>query len=84
MIRARLRRPGAEDLVVVLIDSRNVERLTAGQPLRIRADQRLGLPRDVVVSYGARLEDAVNELAHAGLDVPATLLDEARRIDATP
>lgn len=23
-------------------------------------------------------------LAHAGLDVPATLLDEARRIDATP
>ena len=82
MIGFRIEEAGRPDksVVVVGVDRRNVDRLTAGKPLRIRGKQ-LGLGADVVVGYADRLEDFVEDLARQGLDVPAAALDAAREVD---
>lgn len=81
MISARLQ-GGENDRPVILlgIDERNVEGLKKGLPIKLDG-KLLELDVDIIISYGARLQDIVDELAHAGVDVPVQAHEAAKFAD---
>lgn len=82
MISARLEGNGRRPVVLLGIDDRNIERLKQGMPIKLDGSQ-VGLGEvDLAITYGKRLQDIVDDLARAGVDVPLAALEAAKAVDA--
>lgn len=61
----------SDGTILLGIDKFNIECLTTKKmPLLLEADEKLGLPRDIVVVYGETLEDVIQQLKQAGVGIP--------------
>ena len=69
MIRARFKRNG-RDVVLLGLDEENIRRLTAGQPIFVDGQYKLGVPVDFTIVYGTTLQDVINQLQEAGFELP--------------
>jgi hypothetical protein len=67
MIRYRVEPPGREPIVFLGLSDENVTRLRAGHPIRIKADDRIGLGVEVVIYHGATEVELTRELEDHGL-----------------
>lgn len=67
MIRYRAEPPGREPIVFLGLSDENVTRLRAGQPIRIAADDGIGLGVEVVIYHGATEVELTRELEDNGI-----------------
>jgi hypothetical protein len=72
MIRYRAERPGREPTVFIGLSDENVTRLRAGQPIRIKADDRIGLGVELVIYHGATEVQLTRELEDNGILPPSS------------
>lgn len=54
------------------LSDENLTRLRAGMPIRVKADDRLGLGVELVISHGATEVDMTRELEEAGFLPPGS------------
>jgi len=77
MIRMRASGRGDHpDVVFIGLSDANLTRLRAGQPIRVAADDRIGLGVELVVYHGATEVDLTRELEEHGV-LPAGAADKA-------
>jgi hypothetical protein len=68
MIRATGTAKGRKFLLLG-VDRENINRLTAGKPIIVRAES-LDLERDVMIVFGETLQDVADQLEKAGFNLP--------------
>lgn len=77
----RFRFPGSDKhrqpIAFLGLSDGNLTRLRAGQPIRVKADDPLGLGVELVIYHGATEEDMTRELEEAGFMPPGST-DKAR------
>lgn len=78
MIRFRAEPDGRAPIVFLGLSDANVTRLRAGQPIRIPADDAIGVGVEVVIYHGATEEDLTRELEQHGL-LPAGAAEKTRQ-----
>lgn len=70
MIRMTGKNAEGREFVLLGVDRENINRLTSGKPIICRAES-VGIERDVMVVFGETLQDVADELAKAGIVMPA-------------
>jgi hypothetical protein len=67
MIRYRAEPDGRGPIVFLGLSDMNLTRMRAGQPIRIKADDPIGLGVEVVIYHGATEVDLTRELEENGI-----------------
>lgn len=65
MLKAKLAGKGADDTYVLGITAENVQGLKLGLPIRVRLQELMGPPIEVVIFYGETLNDCTKALTAA-------------------
>lgn len=75
MIRALATTRSGRRLLVLGIDRENVRRLTGGDPIYVQGNAHgLDLDVDVVVAFGEELQDILDEITSAGVEIPTHMV----------
>ncbi len=69
MIKAKSDHPTRGPLFIFGLSAGNVQRLTAGQPIRIVLDE-MGVHGEVFIMYGETEQSIIAELRKSGLELP--------------
>lgn len=74
MIRALMTTKDGRPMLLLGIEAENVKRLKEGQPIHVNGRED-DLPIDVVIMYGETLQDVLDDLVKAGVQLPSMKQD---------
>ena len=60
---------GDRPFLILGVDRENINRLTSGKPIRVTMES-VDIERDVMVIFGETLQDVMDQLTSAGVELP--------------